>query len=162
MLVIIFAVLASWLFGCNSQCFYSSGKIVVEVQQPSDDTDEAYLGRLYAAYNDEYFDNKLPKDTKVFYTLGGTDMADSECDDFGKQCVIRFNPHYTAAPRTAESAMLHEACHVKVWTKLLESNRPPMEDKSRYGHSKPWQSCMLQLDVMGAFRHNQIDFYQGR
>jgi hypothetical protein len=162
LLVIALAFLASWLFGCSSEPVYSSGRVVVEPTPPSGDTDEPYLRSLYSSYNDLYFDNKLPKNTKFFNTLGGTDMADTECDESGENCVMRFNPHYTAAPRTAESAMMHEMCHVKVWTKLLDSNRPPMQDQHAYAHSKPWQSCMLILDTEGAFRHNAIDYYQGR
>ena len=127
------------------------------------DVDEAYLGRLFASYNDLYFDNKLPKDTKFFNTLGGDNMADTECDELGQNCVVRFNPHYTAAVRVAEGTMLHEMCHMKVWTRVLESNRPPMADKVQYDHdNKPWQSCMLSMDAMGAFRHINIDYYQGK
>ena len=161
-LTIVLAVIASWLFGCNSQPQYSAGSIYVDVAPPAGDTDEPYLQRLYAGYNDLYFDNKLPKDTQFFNTLGGSNMADTVCDDLGQNCIMRFNPHYTAAPRTAESTMLHEMCHVKVWTRLLDSNRPAMQDQKEYAHSKPWQSCMLILDTEGALRRNQIDYYQGK
>ena len=162
--MIILAVIVSLLFGCSRpeptyEPMLSSGGIEIV---SSLETSEDSLARMYVAYNDLYFDNKLPTETKVFYTLGGENMADTECDDSGRNCVMRFNPHYTAANRVAEATMLHEMCHVKVWTRLLESNRPPMVDQRVYDHSKPWQSCMLSLDSMGAFRQINIDLYQGK
>jgi hypothetical protein len=140
----------------------STGKIFVEPTPPIGDTTEAYLRAVYATDNDVYFDNKLPRDVEISNDLGGLTMADSECDDYGQECVVRFNPHFTAAPRVAESTMLHEMCHIKVWTRLLEKNRPEMTSQVVYDHGKPWQTCMLGLDSVGAFRNVEIDFYTGK
>jgi len=162
LLTILLAVLFSWAVGCSQPSMLSSGIIIIDPNPPIGDVDELYLKQVYASYNDLYFDNKLPKDTKISNDLGGLDMADTLCDEAGQNCVVRFNPHWTAAPRVSESVMLHEMCHIRVWTKLLEKDRPEIMNRVVYNHSKPWQSCMLVLDAEGAFRRNNIDYYQGR
>lgn len=161
-LVILLGAVLVWLFGHEQIDPQSSGGGTIVIEFPSQDTNEALLKRLYATYNDMYFDNKLPKDTQFSNDLGGTNnMADTGCDNLGQNCTMRFNPHYTAAWRTAEGTMLHEMCHVKTWTRLLDENRPPMMDPQEYAHSDPWQACMLGLDAMGALRRINIDYYKG-
>lgn len=165
LLVVFLGVLASWLFGCSDTPTYSSGQIVVDFhpETTTGDVDEPFLRQLYSSYNDLYFDNKLPKDTTVALSLGGNLMADTGCEnDNGTECEIRVNPHFVVAGRTAENVMLHEMCHEKVWSRTLEANRSPMEDKWAYDHGKAWQSCMLSLDAMGAFRKINIDNYSGK
>jgi hypothetical protein len=155
-LTIVLAVIATWLFGCD----YVRKQTRTYVDNDSDvNADE--LKKIYNNYNDLYFDNKLPTDTKFYYDLTGSNMADTGCDDEGKNCVMRFNPKFTAAYRVAQGTMLHEMCHEKVWTKLLDKDRPAMEDQRAYDHSFVWQGCMLSLDTMGAFRHVNIDYYTG-
>lgn len=148
---ILLAVLAFWLFGCCPSVSTTS----------HGETDTAYLQQLFAIYNDQYFNNHLPKVPKIDTENGGPDMADSWCDDEqGTSCHISFNLHYTAAPRTSQAVLLHEMCHIKVWSKDLAKNKPAMMSESEYFHGHLWRSCMLSLDSEGAFREINIDYYQ--
>jgi hypothetical protein len=168
LLTILLACLCSWLFGCSREPSMESAGSIVIIQANSEvvmgDVDEAYLQKIYGAFNDLYFDNKLPKDTKITLSLGNPGrMAETGCvNDNGTNCTIDFNQHHVTAARTAETTMLHEMCHIKVWSKTLDKNRPPMDDQQAYDHSRAWQGCMLDLDTMGAFRRTNIDYYQGK
>lgn len=156
-ITILLALLASALFGCAS---VSEQAVRFPPRTENNgDTDLDFLKKSYSAYNSGYFNDKLSKNTRISYDLGGLDMADTACDNNGDYCVMRFNPHYVAAPRVANGVMLHEMCHIKTWTKSLEADRPAMQDKSRYDHNKSWRSCMLELDMHDAFREINIDYY---
>ena len=157
-LVVILAVLSSWLLGCQR-----SKEKFVPLPAPTasnGDTDAAYLERLYETYNDQYFGNRLTRTPIIDVENEGPDMADSWCDNQdGTGCHISFDLHYTAAPRTAQSVLLHEMCHIKTWSFYADKKVPPGSDYSRLFHGKEWRGCMLSLDAQGAFREINIDYY---
>lgn len=76
------------------------------------------LTEAYAAYNEKYFDNALPKDTYVQW--GEASRPDNMAETarlfepngpFVIVLVKTFNP----AQKTALSTLLHEMSHVKLW-----------------------------------------------
>lgn len=108
------------------------------------------LKRWYAGYNEIYFNNALPKNPVIDY--GETDptkMATTQ--KIGPYFVIRFNPRYTGAYRTALETLLHEQCHVETWV-----------DGEHVDHSDAWRACMDRLYRDGAFKPIIIDGWKGR
>lgn len=151
-ITIILAVICSALFGCSE----SSDPIPAHpgdrfVAQPigGDETTVEYLQDSYRIYNEEYFHNKLTKTPTIRIATNIVAMADTVCD-FGS-CTMRFNIRYAAAPRMASLDLLHEMCHIKVWGQ---------EGTGQDSHDRVWRSCMLSLDMQGAFRELLIDRYQ--
>lgn len=150
-LVILLAVLSSWLFGCNREHSVPAPALVPKFGR----VDTAYMRVLYTTYNDAYFQNRLPKNTVVDMLEPNPDyMASTTCDN--DACEIHFNQDYVVAARTAKLTMLHEMCHVKTWGK----------DETTFGevteqiqHGRRWRSCMLELDAEGANREILIDNY---
>lgn len=112
---------------------------------------EAYLKKLYAIDNETFFQNKLLKNPSIDL-LEEHDMASTMCHENGS-CELKFNLRYVAAPRVAMFTMLHEQCHIKTWGKDLDTLGQEI------AHGKLWRSCMLQLDMQGAFREIIIDNY---
>lgn len=153
---IMLAILAVVLFGCSPP-----SEKFVDVPLPSasnGETDAAYLQHLYEIYNEQYFQNHLDKAPKINIELTGNNMADTWCDNpDGTGCAIRFNMHYVAAPRVGQTTILHEMCHIKVWPQTFANQ--PLLPSTVYDHGRSWRSCMLALDMQGAFRQINIDFY---
>lgn len=117
-------------------------------------TDLQYLQQSYAAYNEQYFHNRLPK--KIVIGLDEhSRMATTFCDD-SDNCAIQFNLEFTEAPRVADLIMLHEMCHVKVWKTDVVTFGGHVELAD---HGRGWRGCMLQLDMQGIFRGILIDNY---
>ncbi len=159
-LTIALAVLFFWLFGCS--CPQEINVVYLPVPlSASGDTDVQFLQSSYRNFNEQYFNNHLDKNTKISVELGGENMADTWCDnDDGTGCTIKFNLHYVASPRVGQSTLLHEMCHVKIWSKNLPQNRPEFTDQQHYDHGRLWRTCMLNLDSQGAFREINIDYYR--
>jgi hypothetical protein len=153
LLTVVLAVLWWLAFGCSTAPTVERERYAVPPVIFGDDTTLDYLQRLYPVYNEVYFDNKLPKDT-VIDLSEAHDMATTVCDPSGTGCSIRFNLKYVAAPRTAQTTMLHEMCHIK--TRSAEFAAVGSYNQ----HSKIWRSCMLTLDMQGAIRDILIDNYQ--
>ena len=109
------------------------------------------LYQLYDGYNDEYFDNKLPKNTVIDWDETGDYMATTNLLPDGR-FHIAFNPHYITAMRVARTSMLHEMCHIQTWGEL---------DYQTGRHGPQWRTCMLGLDAAGAWRREMIDYYEG-
>ena len=106
---------------------------------------QKYLEKSYADFNAQYFKERLPKDVIIDYELHDSEfMALTQREGSGR-FRITFNPYYLTAERNADLTMLHEQCHVKNWG-----------DE----HGNKWRSCMIQLDLAGAFREQLIDSYQ--
>jgi hypothetical protein len=102
----------------------------------------------YDEYNQQYFENKLPKDVVIDYSGAGGYMAITTMLSDGR-FHIALNEKYTAAPRVAHLTLLHEQCHVATYDEIEE-------------HGKRWRTCMLEIDAEGAFRANLIDGYEGQ
>jgi hypothetical protein len=144
LLTILLAVIASWLSGCNSSSASTSDEL----------PNVAFFQQIYDTYNNQYFDNKLPKTVDIdLLEPNDKFMASTMCDSIGVNCKIHFNMKYVSADRVARITMKHEMCHVKTWMKDMDSLGMQVE------HGKIWRSCMLQLDIQGAFRQDIIDGY---
>jgi len=106
------------------------------------------LRQAYEEFNEEYFANSLPKDTVVDYgEYDFNDMASTQrLPD--RRFHIALNESYTGGARVARLMILHEDCHIKTW----------LQEPAKHG--KLWRSCMLQLDLQGAFREQLIDGYR--
>lgn len=144
LITILLAVLFVWLGGCSRQG--------VESATTDGTTSARYLQNLYKEYNEDYFHDSLPKDTTI--DMNGSNprnIADTMCDDAGKNCVMHFNKLYTRAPRVAALFLLHEQCHIKAW----------LGDRDTLGqqidHGRDWRACMLEVDAAGANRDILID-----
>lgn len=99
----------------------------------------------YRIFNEQYFDNKLPKDVVIDYSES-VDMASTMKMRDGR-FHIAFNDKFVAAPRIMNIVLIHEQCHVKTWEEILK-------------HGPLWRTCMLTLDATGAFRNELIDNYE--
>lgn len=151
-ITVLLAILCSWLFGCG-------GEHLVPLPRPSlphGEVDAAYLESLYEVYNVGYFDSKLPKVVVIDMLEANPDFMASTMKNADGTFVIKFNPHFVVAVRTAELTMQHEMCHVKTWDM----------DTTDFGgktvivdHGRHWRTCMLELDAQGANRQVLIDNY---
>lgn len=101
----------------------------------------AQLQRWYEGVNEEYFANKLPKDTTVQWG----DLSNSK--DVGTTLrrpdgtyAIWIDPVQNPNKRSAALTAYHEMCHVA----------GPVADFSTHGPR--FQACMLHLAEVGAFR----------
>jgi len=141
LLTILLAVIFWAIFGCTPRVTTNSSTRV------ANDVTVSYLRQSYATYNEEFFRNRLPKDTHIDMSPETDDMATTSCNLEGTGCVLHFNPRYVLASRVADFTMLHEMCHIKTWG--------PESVK----HGRVWRACMMQLDLQGAFRDIIIDRY---
>ena len=118
------------------------------VPSPTAALSVAQLQTTYDAFNEEYFANSLPKNTVVDYDEYDDDFMATTQVISGKRFHIALNENYTGGARNARLVLLHEQCHIKTW------------GQDRDQHGKLWRSCMLQLDMQGAFREQLIDGYR--
>lgn len=101
----------------------------------------------FNAFDDEYFNGRLPKDTVIDYTeFDDRWMATTDYWESDQKFHIRLNKKWTAASRVSLETLLHESCHIETWH----------EDAL---HGSRWRNCMLRLDRVGAFRELIIDDY---
>src|SRR6267142_1740959 len=92
LLTVALAILCSWLFGCEETPPTLEHYVAVPQTSTIDgDTDVGYLQRLYATYNDAYFQNKLTKTPKIDM-LEEHFMASTMCK--AGQCTLHFNERY--------------------------------------------------------------------
>jgi len=110
----------------------------------SDDTSLFLLRSWYAEYNEQYFQNKLPKNVVIDLNLRTGNMASTSFPKFEKY-HISFDPHYVASQRAGRITLLHEMCHIKTWGEIEEV------------HGPRWRACMLEVDMQGEFRDIIID-----
>ena len=156
---IVFTIALAVLFWALLGCSQPYHETVIEIATPATsngDTDAAFLQHAYASYNDQLFGNHLTKTPKIDVDLHNSDMANTTCDDDGTNCTLSFNLKYVAAPRAAQAVLLHEMCHIKVWSKHLSNEH---DAGSEFYHDRSWRTCMLGLDAQGAFRQINIDYY---
>lgn len=105
------------------------------------------LNMWYDEFNDEYFENDLPKNVVIDYGITGNEdeiAATSQLPD--GRFHIAFNEDYARAPRVAHVFLIHEMCHIKTWGEIAE-------------HGSRWRTCMLVVDAEGAHRSQLIDGY---
>lgn len=155
---VLIAIFAALLYFAAEQLFGTQTPAIPVVQPAaqaksapalySNDTSVILLYQWYKEYNDEYFDNKLPKETIIDFNLKNGDMAVSEFPDF-KTFHISFDPHYVAAQRTGRFTLIHEMCHIRTWAEAV----------SGVDHGPRWRTCMLGIDQQGGFRNIIIDKY---
>lgn len=112
----------------------------------------------YADFNEEYFQNKLPKDTEVDYGEYRTEFMATTSRMKDGRFHIAFNEDQTKAPRIAHLFLLHEMCHVKTFFE----DDPETRDTPGGSHGPLWRSCMLTLEMEGANRAILIDAYKGQ
>jgi len=106
------------------------------------------LRHQYAVSNMKYFDNKLPKDTKIFFSRnlknnsGLPSMAWTMCDHPVRlECTIKIDPAKSPTRGAAYMTLFHEMCHIKLW-----------DDDTGDDHGPNFQACMTDLADRGAFR----------
>jgi hypothetical protein len=149
LLTIALAVLCSWLFGCGQEHLVP----VRATANANGVVDAAYMQSLYEVYNVGYFGKKLPQvlvidmlETNPKWMASTMKMSDGSF-------IIHFNETSVVAARTGQLTMLHEMCHVKTWGEDVTLDGEPID------HGRYWRSCMIQLDMQGAFRQVLIDNY---
>jgi hypothetical protein len=96
----------------------------------------------YEAFNDNYFDSKLPVNTSVRWGNLSQEQAAGQTtkhDDGSFSIVIdvRLNP----SDSTAAMTLAHEECHVATWEKANGIG----------SHGVVFESCMKGLAAKGAF-----------
>jgi hypothetical protein len=108
------------------------------------------LRQEYAITNLNYFDNKLPKDTKIIRIrnlkdeLGKSSMAQTKCVMvLYLQCTIWIDPDKSPTKGSIFMTLFHETCHVKTWNDTKYSD----------DHAQIFQDCMTDLADRGAFRN---------
>jgi hypothetical protein len=107
-------------------------------------TAETDVTNFYQAANSAYFGDRLPKDTVLDWSETRlTYMATTVYSD--SKFHIMFNPTYIASTRYIHLTEYHEMCHIETWTEQPDT------------HGPRWRTCMLRLDMSGAFRREIID-----
>jgi hypothetical protein len=145
-LAILLGFLVSWLFGCSRQPSIDSG---------AGTTDLKYLQRDYAVFNEMFFASRLPSDVQIDASNENPEkQADTHCRPDGSQCRMSFNLKYTLAQRNADVVMLHEMCHVATWSQITVQD---FQTPDQAFHGPQWRSCMVGLEIEGAFRFVLID-----
>lgn len=99
--------------------------------------------RWYAGYNETYFENKLPKDTRVQFVRELKDWEGNRVLGLtysSTPATIQINAEYRDTPPIWLEILLHEQCH-------LSLDSTPEFDM----HGAKFQACMLHLAQAGAF-----------
>jgi hypothetical protein len=99
------------------------------------------LAEEYKNFNELYFLNQLPKNTKVEWADLEEDLAQFFITGTPGIAHILIDRKGNPYPKYVRAALLHEMCHEKV--DLLN---PEFDE---HGHN--WQGCMVDLAVHGAF-----------
>jgi hypothetical protein len=105
---------------------------------------QALLQEAYAENNDDFFLGQLPKDARIEWTAGLRNenghraMGLTIMNEQG-QFIIKIDRESNAVMRVAKFTLIHEECHVKLWTKEFDD------------HGFKFQSCMLDIAARGGF-----------
>lgn len=117
----------------------------------------AQVEKQYAAYNSEFFNDRLPKNVVIDYgEEDSKNMATTSRFSDGT-FHIALNPQYVGAQRVVDYLLLHESCHVAVWDRLHKDNDHVLSWEEEHG--PVWRACMLKIDAVGGFRQIFIDSY---
>lgn len=152
-LTILMAAITFWLFGCASKTRRND-------TANRNSRLPAHLDKWYAAYNEEYFNNTLPKDVVIDWGLSGEESIATTIRMSDKRFHIAFNDFYARAERVAHTTLLHEMCHIPTYDEDegADGAFPDLTQIQRT-HGPQWRACMLRIDGMGAFRRELIDGY---
>jgi hypothetical protein len=101
----------------------------------------------YAGTNETYFNNELPKDTKIIIEdipedKDGFTIADTTPLGNG-QYLIRIDPRFNNAGNTDRLAIEHEMCHIYLDQKSGDGDR---------NHGSRFQTCMQRWAQAGTFK----------
>ena len=113
------------------------------------------LELAYKDFNQMYFRDRLPKDVVIDFAESNMMATTAKMSD--GRFHIAFNERYNQSIRQARETELHEMCHIATWRALSEMTS---EEILTNQHGRRWRSCMLQLDMQGAFRREIIDYYE--
>jgi SprT-like family len=118
-------------------------------QFSSDKEELQFLNKWYSATNDTYFDNKLPKDTKIELREIPADIAADftvgQTTPLGNgQYIVEIDPRFNPSGGEEALTLDHEICHIY----LLQQNN---DGDSKHGSR--FQSCMQRLAAEGAFQN---------
>lgn len=110
------------------------------------------LQNWYKSYNEDFFNGKLPENVIITYDEHDERfMAQTNKQIFSDGFKIDLNPDYAKAARVSLYLILHEMCHEYAWGES-------QGDKA-IEHGPKWRTCMVRLDVSGAFKPLLIDGY---
>src|SRR5208282_3307304 len=109
--------------------------------------EQTFVNTWYAATNEVYFDNKLPKDTAIqihvippdataAYTIGQTTPLGNG------QYLIELDPRFNLSGNQEALTLDHEMCHIYLDQKTGDGDR---------NHGPRFQACMQRLAVEQAF-----------
>lgn len=91
------------------------------------------LDPWYRGFNQKYFQDRLPAAIITHDLKDDRYMAITEI--VGQTYHIAFNPRYNQSPVQERENLLHEMCHVEVYTEGDEFD----------AHGMKWQHCMHRL-----------------
>lgn len=97
---------------------------------------------MYGDFNEEFFANHLPKNTKIIFETPIPSGAKGETQKVGGNYIIFIDSYYDRDMGAATDTLFHEMCHVEV----------PWEAADGLdGHGPQFQGCMHRLANEGAF-----------
>ena len=98
------------------------------------------LELYYRIYNEQYFENILPKTVIIYWdaSVGVDELGFTSLSQTTEQFVIRLSLNLQFSEALTRMVLLHEMVHIKLWTVTR-------------GHGKPFQDEMLSLAKRGAF-----------
>lgn len=116
-------------------------------QFSSESEEQAFVNKWYAATNETYFDNKLPKDTKIeIHEIPPDVHADftiAQTTPLGNgQYIIELDPRFNNSGDSEGLSIDHEVCHIF----LLQQN-----GNGDSNHGVRFQNCMKRLADEDAF-----------
>jgi hypothetical protein len=117
-------------------------------QFASEAEEQEFVNKWYAATNDTYFSNKLPKDTKIeIHEIPPDVHADftiAQTTPLGNgQYIIEIDPRFNNSGDAEGLSLDHEICHIY----LLQQN-----GDGDGAHGVRFQNCMKRLAAEGAFQ----------
>ena len=118
---------------------------------PKPAVDAHCLQAIYADYNETYFGNDLPKDTKILYApdpddptnIGATQCSLDIKTEKPTHCTIYIAPYANVAQPAAIETLIHESCHIATWEAAMHDGEG--------SHGKEWKACMMGVALSGGF-----------
>jgi SprT-like family len=109
--------------------------------------EQNFVNTWYASTNETYFNNELPKDTKIVIAdipedKDGFTIADTTPLGNG-QYLIRIDPRFNNAGNTDGPAIDHEMCHIYLDQESGDGDR---------NHGPRFQACMHRRAQAGTFK----------